>query len=459
MNILLEQATRSKIFTIDTKQDSLSDAPALLQVECIGNISIIILFDCWHLPEPQSHLFHQISHLFSVIFDPTKEVQAWGNIHQLLLPFIRFNVFSITHLQHAHAFDLQQLFRAWYNRTFPHLGDCSPSDLSLIDEDTLLIHPPDYDLNLNSLQKQHDYFSCICPHRPYKQPNADWTVQMAIAHTFQEFLDTTYTLSPWGLGLDHSLVTYTPTDLIETNTHCALKKEKAYRHHLINSAVTDCLAITALSVPIHNQWSREQLQQHIKYLHTDDDPTDVYYNKNLLFTNSPPDIHDQSPTSDIIHVHNQLNEYEPISDDELPNVTNHKVSMPIAESLPDTQPINVTDTFIPIDSKKKRSQPAIRRRCQKRNAVKRAHRHDFNIIRTVHPCFKIQQVQQVLDNLHIRRRHCHIRRHYQLHIGFHSYADQVRYNNLFDTNYFSKSHYDQIFGSKSSSPHQTTVIH
>ncbi len=127
--------------------------------------------------------------------------------------------------------------------------------------------------------------------------------------------------------------------------------------------------------------------------------------------------------------------------------------------MPDTQPINVIATLIPIDSKKKRSQPAIRRRCQKRNAAKRAHRHDFNIIRTVHPCFKIQQVQQVLDNLHIRRRHCHIRRHYQLHIGFHSYADQVRYNNLLDTNYFSKSHYDQVFGSQSSSPHHTPVIH
>jgi len=111
MIILLEQAKRSKIFTIDTKHDSVSDVPALIQVECIGNTSIIILFDCWHLPDPQSPLFHQISHLVSVIFDPTKEIQAWGNIQQLLLPFIRFNVFSITHLQHAHAFDLRQLFR------------------------------------------------------------------------------------------------------------------------------------------------------------------------------------------------------------------------------------------------------------------------------------------------------------------------------------------------------------
>jgi len=78
--------------------------------------------------------------------------------------------------------------------------------------------------------------------------------------------------------------------------------------------------------------------------------------------------------------------------------------------------------------KKKRSQEAIHHLCRKRNIIKRADRHDFDIIRTIYLHFKIQQVEQVLDNLNIRCRHYHIRRHYQLHVGLHSSEEKTRFD-------------------------------
>jgi predicted transposase YbfD/YdcC len=451
MEYLIEKAKQSKIFTIDTKRDYLSDIAALIQVECTGDTSVLMLFECWHLPDSNSYLFRQVCRLFSTILDPTNEIQAWGDIHKELLPFLRFNIFSKGDIHPIHSLDIQQLFREWYNRIFPHLGDCCPSDVSLQAENSISIHPTDYDLNLSLVHEQYDYSSCVCPHRPYKNPNEDWTLHTAVTKTFQESLDTTYISSPWGLGLDQALGTYIPLELVGRKRYHEMENQKDYRRQLINHAVNDCLSITKLSVAIRNQWSSEHLKQYIQHHRVYNDVIDIHRDKNLSILPTLPDVRDQLHVhvSDVDHNRHQINDYEPISDDELPHITTTIATSPIHESPVDSEMSSKKEPVINNDRKKKRSQEAIHRRCKKRNAIRRAHRHDFDIVRTVYRSFKIQQVEQVLDNLHIRRRHCHIRRRYQLHIGLHSSEDQIRYDQLLNDQYFTKMHFDAEFGSPS----------
>jgi hypothetical protein len=363
----------------------------------------------------------------------------------------------MTELQHIHSRDIQQLFREWYNGIFPHSGNCCPSEVPVPDEDSIYIHPNAYDLNLSLVHEQYDYSSCLCPHRPYKNPNEDWALQTAIAKTFQEFLDITYTTSPWGLGLDRSLGTNIPSDLVGRERYQQMQQETQYRCQLINSAVHDCLAVTQLSIAIRHEWSRQQLEGYIQQHHIHHNAPGIQPTSNVLVTQPLLPMTNQSTDLVVIHHPEPSNDYEPISDDEVPPSTH--TSAPISPSTSSNIDSSTTteQQVIPVVQHKQRSQEAIRRRCRKRNIIKRVHRHDFDIIRTIYPRFKIQQVEQVLDNLNIRRRHCHIRRHYQLHIGVHSPEDQLRYDHLLENQYFTKKHYDQEFGCLSSSSHLDIV--
>ncbi|CAK9188724.1 unnamed protein product [Sphagnum troendelagicum] len=96
--------------------------------------------------------------------------------------------------------------------------------------------------------------------------------------------------------------------------------------------------------------------------------------------------------------------------------------------------------------KNKRSCEAINRRGRKHNTNRRKHRHDYDIIRTIDPRFRVKQIEQILDDLHLRYRHCHIRRHYQLHIGVNSQEDQTQYERLLHKKFFTKERYDELFG-------------
>jgi hypothetical protein len=457
MEYLIEHATHTKLFTISTKGDSVADIPALIQIECVGDPSTILLIECWHLPDSCSHLFRQISRLFTAIFDSTKGIQGWGDLSIELKKFVRFDLFKTLDIQHTHFLDIQYLFRDWYNGIFPHSEDCCPSEVPNLNEDSIYLHPTDFDLNLSLSNEQYDYLSCSCPYRPYKNPNDHWDLPTAINKTFQEFLDDTYASSPWGLGLNVLLGTYIPTDLVGRPRYLEIKKQKHYRRQLIEYAALDCLSITKLSVAIRHRWSKQELEHYLQGTHTHDDPSDVLNTESF---NIPPPISVNNPelsVPPIEHIHHTTDHYEPISDDDIMDVINSAINVSTVHSSIDTPPAIPTQRLIVVNRTKKRSQEAIRRRCQKRNAVRRAHRHDFDIIRTVYRLFKIQQIEQVLNQLQIRRRHCFIRRHYQLHIGCHSSEDRIRYNDILNGQYFTQSHYDKVFGPLSLSFHDHHV--
>jgi hypothetical protein len=274
---------------------------------------------------------------------------------------------------------------------------------------------------------------------------------MAVNVVLKEFLDETFVLSPWNIGLDLALSTYIPNNLVGQPRYMEIKKQKQYRSQLIDWAVLNCLFITKLSVAIRHQWSKPELERYLQLGHIDDDQSDVL-NKEISIITQQVSVNDAA-LSDRCHTtsHYTFDDLEPISDDDIMDVIHSATPVSVVPSSIDTTLKLPQRRIVIVKNKKKRSQAAIHRRCQKRNAIRRIHRHDFNIIRTIYHHFTIQQIEQVLNHLHIRRRHCYIHRHYQLHIGCHSHEDQIRYDNIIDDQYFTKSHYDRVFGYISSS--------
>jgi hypothetical protein len=458
LEYLIELAKETKIFTIDTKTDYSSTLPALIQIACVGDQSAVILVECWYLPAPHSYLFLQICRLFITIFDPTKELQAWGDLTTELTSFVRFNFFSTSDIQHIQSVDIQNLFRKWYNGIFPHSEDCCPSEVSNLHEDSIYLHPTAFDLNLSSLNERYDYLTCTCPHRPFKNPNETWTLQMAVDKAFNEHLDDTHALCPWGLGLDISLGKHIPEHLIGRERYMEIEQQKNYRDTLLQYAIHDCLLVTKLSVAIRHQWSNRDLEHYIQRGHLYNHQSDVANNEILSHIQVLPTNHDHLHAPNICTDSFTTNDYEPISDDDVADIIQTVTTVSVVPSLTATPPTINNEHVFSVRRKQQRSQAAVRRRCHNRNVAKRAHRHDFDIIRTVYRRFKIQQVEQVLNHLSIRHRHIHIRRNYQLHVGLHSYDDQVRYNHILNKQYFTQAHYDEEFGFISSPSHNYHTV-
>ena len=212
---LIQMARRTTRFTIDTEHDYYTHQPALIQIEMIRTQSVVLLIETCHLPHSSSVLFWLIKSLLKVIFQPSNMIYAWGDAKQELVGFLPFNLFPAHAVQQLNSIDLQHQFKRWYNRNFPH--NCG---LSLFAADDRL---------------------CTCLHRPVKEKNNAWSLQKAIAYTFNQFLDKSRTKSAWSRSLDikniprHSVVNR--------------DREKALEQ-LVLYAVNDCLAVTKLSMII-----------------------------------------------------------------------------------------------------------------------------------------------------------------------------------------------------------------
>ncbi|CAM4956921.1 unnamed protein product [Rotaria socialis] len=57
IDYLIENATQSKVFSINTNNNNVSKMRALIQIGSVHNVSILMLFECCSLPKQDSHLF------------------------------------------------------------------------------------------------------------------------------------------------------------------------------------------------------------------------------------------------------------------------------------------------------------------------------------------------------------------------------------------------------------------
>jgi hypothetical protein len=208
---LIESARKTTKFTVDTEHDYYTRQPALIQIEFIQTKSIILLIETCHLPRRSSVLFWLIQSLFKAIFKPSNTIYSWGDAIFELSDFLQYDLFSSQILHQIMAIDIQQHFKKWYNKIFTH--DCG---LLPFADDNML---------------------CKCSHRPVKRPDDQWSLQKAIAYTFDEFLDKTRTKSRWGLCLD--LANAQQFAIIN-------KKQRKIIEELVVYAANDCLAVTKL---------------------------------------------------------------------------------------------------------------------------------------------------------------------------------------------------------------------
>ena len=219
---LIDLAQHTYKFTIDTETDKKSHQPALIQIEFVdGPQSIVLLIETCHLPDESSLLFGLIQSLLNVIFKPSNTILSWGHAMDELIKFLPYHIINWDTLDQLHFINIQDCFKKWYNDTMIH--KCG-------------------------LQYNIDHCSCTCSYRPYKRNHDKWSLQQAIAYTFNEFLNKHCTFSNWTQGLDDYLHH-------DYSSHC-------HRQYLIQYAVNDCLAVTKLAMVITNNWSLKQLQEH-----------------------------------------------------------------------------------------------------------------------------------------------------------------------------------------------------
>ncbi|CAF1525573.1 unnamed protein product [Adineta ricciae] len=219
LHYLISMARTTTRYTIDTEHDCFTNEAALIQIEFIKQKSIVLLIETCYLPEPTSVTFWLIQSLFAAILNPVNLVYAWGDAVHELTRFLHYDLFSWTVLQRMGTINMQRAFKAWYNRVFVH--DCG-------------LHPHETDSTL-----------CTCEHRPVKDKNYQWSLQKAIAYTFQEYLDKRRTRSKWHRCLRS-----------RNETEQELCKE------LVLYAVNDCLSVTKLRMLVEFNWTKEQLDRY-----------------------------------------------------------------------------------------------------------------------------------------------------------------------------------------------------
>ena len=207
---LIELARQTMTFTIDTEQDYYSHWPALIQIEFVQVTSVVVLVETCHLPHPASILAWLIRSLFKMIFRPDKLILAWGDIVDELMAFIDYGLFSSGSVRNITTIDVQSRFKVWYNEKYPHRCQLSPS--------------------------VGDQITCTCSHRPVKNLNDKWSLQKAIAHLFDEFLDKARTKSDWSRRLESK----------DVRRYSITNRKENESRELISYAVNDCLAVTKL---------------------------------------------------------------------------------------------------------------------------------------------------------------------------------------------------------------------
>lgn len=212
---LWEQAEQTEAFSIyikrtDHTNEINSIAIQFLTVQQIN--STVITFDLMNRPEHTSYLFTIIKSLLLHIFQPNKRCFIW-NVQQNhdLYTLVDYHYISRFILESIQIIQLEPLFKYWYNKTYPHDQHCFVP-MKYID----------------------DSICCICPHRPYKNINDEWTLLRALYYTFNEFI-------------------------------CTIDDHSEKIPSAIQFSASYCSILTKLAMVIELDWTIEQLNQFKKY--------------------------------------------------------------------------------------------------------------------------------------------------------------------------------------------------
>ena len=94
----------------------------------------------------------------------------------------------------------------------------------------------------------------------------DWTLEMAIAFMFQEYLDTNLSKScDWNIGLFLELYPDHHEGLFHKGTFiCHLPKENRYRVMHIQYAILECMAVNRIAAIFRNSLTQTHAENYLK---------------------------------------------------------------------------------------------------------------------------------------------------------------------------------------------------
>jgi hypothetical protein len=201
---LMDTAKETEHFSILPKFSTLKPDCISVQIALVQpSYTLLALIQYFDPTTMEYEFFQVLQQLFSVIFQSSNTIQTWGDLHKQISPFIRIGLLSNEQMKRPHFIDVQDRFRTWYNRIFPHHQQCHQR------------------LDCDST----DGRLCSCSHRPCKSSTDRWSLILAIAYTFDEYLyNDTFTF-------------------------------------------TKCLAITNLAFVIEQNWTYEQVKEYIEQDH------------------------------------------------------------------------------------------------------------------------------------------------------------------------------------------------
>ncbi|CAF3316442.1 unnamed protein product [Rotaria socialis] len=266
LNDLITLAHRTSRYTVDTESErNKINNDALIQIQFLHSTdaSTIILIETAHLPNPQTTLYTKIKELWYTIFNNNNKVITWGTVENEFNNFHHLDFIDLGNpFQHI---NLQSFFKEWHDThcvTHPemekrdkHTGPVSPNMVDMSGDDS------DDDMDDGKL---NDYVQYKCDHITHYDYNATWSLQDAIATTFNKFLDKSQTINSWQCGIDLQLDTWKNKFFSrpQYNKHI----EQQQRIKMKQYAADDCVAVAELFLCMYpettNQHQIHDISQH-----------------------------------------------------------------------------------------------------------------------------------------------------------------------------------------------------
>lgn len=228
LNELIAKAAQTHRYVLDTEcaKNEQHEKGALVQLQCIHstNHSTVILMEMNYLPHRTTSLFQKIEKLWSTIFNNNNQIITWGSIEDELKDFQHIEFTRIgKNINHV---NLQFLFRSWYNKhqiTHPVMERRDDDDS---EEERMDGIDDEFNMTDDTSEK------------------VTWSLQDAIAITFQKFLDKSLTINWWQCGLDLQLNTW--KDKLFSRSIYDEEQEKQQRLAMIEYATNDCTSVAEL---------------------------------------------------------------------------------------------------------------------------------------------------------------------------------------------------------------------
>ena len=200
---IMEAAQRTTSYTLDTESVNVfkqGNRPALIQIQMIlsNTKSTVLLIEMNHLPPTSSETFEQIRQICRIVFDPRNTIYTWGKITELD-DFVPFRLFTSEQVHSPINRDLQQEFKAFWQKIHPHQSNTR----------------------------------CECESCLGKNANEPWSLQDAVAHQLKLWLDKRFTRSSFDMGLDPAF------------SHSSLAQRQR-QQNLTAYAANDCLSMSTL---------------------------------------------------------------------------------------------------------------------------------------------------------------------------------------------------------------------